>query len=297
MLFTPIYQNYLWGGRRILSHFGREGPSGKVAESWELSALPEGMSLVENGPLRGLSLATLFEKEKKALLGKDPHAEQFPLLIKLIDALENLSIQVHPREGKDEKNEAWLILDAAKDAKLYLGMKESYSTHEIFERLGSKELVSMMQEVPALPGEIIYVPSGRLHAIGAGVLLLEVQQSSNVTYRVYDWERKRPLHLKEAKEAMDCHDLYQPPSSPKLLSRSKVHTQFELLRTPFFVIEKWHLFSNITYSTRPDQCEILFCTKGKNSLVPRGRTLLIPACCSSLEIKSEGSELIRIYPP
>ncbi|MCB1110793.1 MAG: class I mannose-6-phosphate isomerase, partial [Chlamydiia bacterium] len=185
LLFTPVYKDYIWGGRRILERFGRKGPSGKVAESWEISDREEGMSVVENGPLKGKTLHALFLENKEALMGKDVHYQRFPLLLKLIDAQDNLSVQVHPSTGGEAKTESWLILDTEKDALVYAGLKGHFPREEIDAKLPTKEILSLMRTLPVEREEMISIPGGRLHAIGSGILLFEIQQCSNTTYRVY----------------------------------------------------------------------------------------------------------------
>lgn len=297
LLFTPVYKDYIWGGRRILDAFAREGPPGKIAESWEVSDREEGMSVIENGSLKGTSLHSLLLQEKQALMGKDSHHDRFPLLLKLIDAQDNLSVQVHPSTGPEAKTESWLILKGEKDAVVYAGLNERYPKEEIDSKLPTKEILSLMRTLPVKRGDMISIPGGRLHAIGSGTLLFEIQQCSNTTYRVYDWERGRPLHIEEAKKVLRYEDSSYPLISPKLISETPLYRQTELIRTPFFVVEKWELFDSQGWKKRDDQCEMLFCMEGENSLVPVGRTMLIPASCAPIEIETTETIFLRIFLP
>lgn len=297
LLFTPVYKDYIWGGRRILERFGRKGPSGKVAESWEISDREEGMSVVENGPLKGKTLHALFLENKEALMGKDVHYQRFPLLLKLIDAQDNLSVQVHPSTGGEAKTESWLILDTEKDALVYAGLKGHFPREEIDAKLPTKEILSLMRTLPVEREEMISIPGGRLHAIGSGILLFEIQQCSNTTYRVYDWERGRPLHLEAAKSVLLYDDIADPRIPPKVIDESPSFRQTELIRTPYFVVEKWELFTSQKWNSLPNQCEMLFCMQGENSLAPVGRTLLIPAHCPPINIETLGTQLIRVFLP
>lgn len=297
LLFTPVYKDYVWGGRQILEKFGREGPPGKIAESWEISDREEGMSIIENGPLKGTSLHSLFLEKRKELMGRDSHHPRFPLLLKIIDAQDNLSVQVHPSEGSEAKTESWYVIDGEKDAVVYAGLSKNFSAEEIDQKLPTKKILSLMRMLPVKRDDMISIPGGRLHAIGSGTLLFEIQQCSNTTYRVYDWERGRPLHINDAKSVLLYTDAEDPRIPPKLIDETPNYRQTELIRTPYFVVEKWELFSSQKWQKLPDQCAMLFCLEGENSLVPSGRTCLIPASCPPVEILTEGTTLIHVYLP
>lgn len=297
LLFAPVYKDYIWGGNRIEGTFQRQGISGKVAESWEISCHRDGMSVVENGPLKKTTLEDLFEKERKTLMGKQKNLKQFPLLLKLIDAQDNLSVQVHPHKGKEAKTECWLVLDVEKDSVVYAGLKEHYPKEEVIEKLPSKEILSLMRTIPVKKGEMISIPGGRLHAIGSGCLIFEIQQTSNTTYRVYDWERGRPCHLEKAKEVLLYDDVEKPRIPPKLIEETPYYSQVELIRTLFFVVEKWTLTGVQKWQKKDDQCELLFCLEGENSLVPIGRSCLIPAKCTPITIETKKCSFIRVFVP
>ena len=297
LLFIPVYKDYVWGGRQILDRYKREGPPGKVAESWEVSDREEGMSVVENGPLKGKSLHSLLIEDREGLMGRDSHHHRFPLLLKVIDAQDNLSVQVHPSVGEEAKTEAWFILDGEREAAVYAGLNGHFPKEEIDAKLPSDEILSLMRTIPVKQDDMISIPGGRLHAIGSGTLLFEIQQCSNTTYRVYDWGRGRPLHIEEAKSVLLYEDPDDPRIAPKIIDESPKYRQTELIRTPYFVVEKWELFASQTWQKLPNQCEMLFCMEGSNSLVPVGRTSLIPARCSPIEVETEGTVLLRTYLP
>ncbi|QVL57889.1 MAG: hypothetical protein KFB93_02075 [Simkaniaceae bacterium] len=297
LLFVPVYKDYIWGGDRIARCFHRKEISGKVAESWEISCHKDGMSVVENGPLKGKSLEELFETEREALMGKERGRGQFPLLLKVIDAQDNLSVQVHPHKGNEAKSECWVILDVEKDSVVYAGLKNHYPKEEILEKLPSKEILSLMRTISVKKGEMISIPGGRLHAIGSGNLIFEIQQTSNTTYRVYDWGRGRNLHLEEAKEVLLYDDTEDPRISPKLIEETPYYSQMELIRTPLFVVEKWTLNGVQKWQKKENQCEFLFCIEGENSLVPVGRSCLIPASCEPITIETEKCMFIRTFVP
>ncbi|MCB1080572.1 MAG: mannose-6-phosphate isomerase [Chlamydiia bacterium] len=303
LLFKPVYKDYIWGGNRIPKIFHRTGPPGKYAESWEVSDHPDGMSVIENGPLKGLTLHELFLEHKEALMGKDSHFERFPLLIKIIDAAESLSVQVHPNDetaakfGGEAKTESWVVLEAAEKAIVYAGLKANISKEEMLQKLPTKEILSLMRTIPIKKGDVIFIPGGRLHAIGAGSLVFEVQQNSNTTYRVYDYDRGRPLHLEQAKKVMLYDDTEDPLKTPLPLEKTKGYIRTELIRTPYFVIEKWIIHHTIPWEKLEDKMEILFILEGEISLIPMGRSLLLPAHCAPLEIPTRGVTLFRVYLP
>lgn len=297
LFFVPVYKDYIWGGKRICHTFHRKDAVGKVAESWEVSCHPDGMSVVENGPLKGTSLLELFESQREALLGRDARLEQFPLLLKIIDAQDNLSVQVHPSTGKEAKTECWYILDCERDSVVYAGLKDHYSKEEILKKLPNDEILGLMRKIPVQEGEMILIPGGRLHAIGSGCLIFEIQQTSNTTYRVYDWGRGRELHLEEAQKVMRFDDTDNPQMTPKVIDETPDFSQTELIRTPYFVVEKWEIKKGMVWPKKENQCEFLFCVKDKNSLVPVGRSCLIPAACEPPIIETEGSTFIRVFIP
>lgn len=297
LFFVPVYKDYIWGGSRIRETFHRKTATGKVAESWEISCHPDGMSVVENGPLKGKSLQELFETDRDALMGKDADLEQFPLLLKIIDAQDNLSVQVHPSEGKEAKTECWYLLDCQANSVVYAGLKDHFPREDIEKKLPSKEILELLRTVPAQKGAMISIPGGRLHAIGSGCLIFEIQQTSNTTYRVYDWERGRERHLDKAKEVMRYDDTDDPQMTPKVINDNPHYIQTELIRTPYFVVEKWEVKQETKWPKKENQCEFLFCVSGENSLVPMGRSCLIPAACKPLTIETEGTTLIRTFVP
>ena len=209
---SPVFKDYLWGGNRLFQRYGFGKSEDVIAESWQLSAHPAGVCKVQGGSFGGMTFADYLSKTGKEALGwKCQPYERFPLLVKLIDATEKLSIQVHPEdayampyENDYGKNEMWYILDAGEDAYVYLGFERDTTREEVEQRIAEGTLPEILHKVPVKTGDSVFVPAGQIHAIGAGVLILEIQQSSNATYRLYDYNRKdkegqlRPLHLEKA---------------------------------------------------------------------------------------------------
>jgi mannose-6-phosphate isomerase len=210
-LKAPL-KDYLWGGTKLKTDYGKTSDMDKVAESWELSCHKDGKSVIENGKYQGLTLEDWIEKAGKAVLGTHAQRfEYFPLLIKLIDAKGNLSVQVHPDneyalrvEGEYGKTEMWYIVDCEPGAQLIYGFKQEISKAEFEQRIKENTLLEVCNQVPVHKGDVFFINSGTLHAIGKGILICEIQQNSNTTYRVYDYGRvgkdgkPRELHVKKA---------------------------------------------------------------------------------------------------
>ena len=221
----PTCKDYLWGGHRLVEEYGIDYPGDICAEAWVLSCHPDGPCYVENGADQGCTLAEYVEKHGKAILGtKAENMEYFPLLTKLIDARDNLSVQVHPsddyalsREGQYGKTEMWYVLDAEPGAVLYQGFKEEITKEEFEERIKNNTLTEVVNPVQVKKGDVIFIAPGTLHAIGKGILIAEVQQNSNLTYRVYDYGRvgadgkPRQLHIEKA---LEVTKLEKPGSIP-----------------------------------------------------------------------------------
>lgn len=257
LLFEPVLKDYIWGGRGLETRLGRELPPDKdIAESWEIAAHENGNVRVANGPLAGETLAELHGRFGVQLVGRRGawalERERFPLLIKLLDANRNLSVQVHPdddyareHEGNElGKTEMWVILHADKDAAIILGVKEHTTPEAFREALESGRLEQHLHEIPVRSGDFVCVPSGSLHAILGGVLIAEIQQNSDVTYRVYDWNRvghdgqPRPLHVEQAMEVINFAQVEPNLPAPRPLSSDQAGVRrWELCRNAYFVVE------------------------------------------------------------
>ena len=210
----PSCKDYLWGGTRLRTEFGIEYDKDPLAESWELSCHPDGPSYIVNGEYAGKTLQEYIDAKGKEILGTDCQSfEQFPVLIKFIDAKKDLSIQVHPdntyalkNEGQYGKTEMWYVVDAEPGAFLYYGFRQQITREEFARRIEDNTLPEVLNAVPVCKGDCFYIPSGTVHAIGKGILIAEVQQNSDVTYRVYDYDRRdatgkpRQLHTEQAED-------------------------------------------------------------------------------------------------
>lgn len=244
IVFRPLFMERPWGGRRLAERFGKAlPPEAPIGESWELVDRPDAASVVTEGPLAGTTLGDLW-RHRRGLFGaraaRAPE-ERFPLLVKLLDAHEVLSVQVHPpaahaaRLGGEPKSETWLVLDATPDAHIFAGFRAG-TTREAFEAAlaAGEDISRFLHRIDVRPGDAIHIPSGRIHALGPGCLILEVQQNSDTTYRVFDWNRPgldgclRELHVHESLASIDFADVeptLDPPAGD-LLS----HTDWFALR-------------------------------------------------------------------
>ena len=245
LTFQPIFQERVWGGCNLESLFGKSLPAGKrIGESWEISDRPEASSLIANGPLAGLSLRWLMEEHADELLGDVPDRNgRFPWLAKLLDAEADLSVQVHPPTeiahmlGGESKTEAWYIAHAAANARIIAGLPENMNRAAFTERLGQPGFADCLHELPAEANKALFIPSGRLHALGAGTVVFEIQENSDTTYRVYDWDRTgldgepRDLHVERALESIDFSDTTPTLTTPKW-ETAKSHCLFRIAHQP-----------------------------------------------------------------
>ena len=229
IVFAPIYQERPWGGRALQEHFGRPlQPGALIGEAWEVVDRPEAQSVVRAGAYEEATLHSLWKDHRAAVFGEAAiESERFPLLIKLLDARETLSVQVHPprleagNNGAEPKNEWWYILEAEPGAAVYAGFKTGVDRVALEHALKTGEVEALLHRIPVKKGDSIYIPVGRCHAIGAGCLIAEVQQNSDTTYRIFDWNRvgldgkARPLHIAESLACIAFSD-HEPSLEPPL---------------------------------------------------------------------------------
>jgi mannose-6-phosphate isomerase len=216
LILTPIYRRYLWGGRRFESAFGRRlAEPGPYAESWQLVDRGDDQSIVAAGPLAGTSLGTLVRSHGRDLLGRHAPLASFPLLFKFLDACQDLSVQVHPDDERAAargtpdlgKTEAWYVIDSLPGSRIYAGLRAGVTRDHLAEALRAGRCDDVIHAFPVHAGDCIFIPAGTVHAIGAGLLVAEIQQSSDVTFRLHDWNRvgpdgqPRPLHVEEGLDA------------------------------------------------------------------------------------------------
>ena len=231
-------KDYLWGGNRLVSEYGKQSAGEVTAESWELSCYPGSESVIVNGEFAGRTLTEYISESGKRVLGKNCEKfEDFPILIKLIDAKQDLSIQVHPsdeyalrNEGQYGKTEMWYIIDAKEDAFLYYGFNRKVSKEEFRKRIEEQTLTEVLNAYPVSTGDVVFIEAGTVHAIGEGILLAEIQQNSNLTYRVYDYGRRdkdgnlRELHVEKALEVTDLNPVKRIPRPEPHIGMCKYFT-------------------------------------------------------------------------
>lgn len=315
--FQPLYKYRIWGGEKLKTELGKNYSENLIGESWEISDVNNDETLVTEGPLKGLTLKQLTERFKGDFLGETVYTafgNNFPLLIKFIDAKTPLSIQVHPsneiaksRHNSFGKNEMWYVMQAEKKAELIIGFKEDLSPKQYEQYLKDGKILDVMNHEVVSKGDTFYIPTGRVHAIGAGVLLAEIQQTSDITYRIYDYDRvdnttgeKRELHNDLAKDVIDfsVHDTY------KTHYNKTVNQSNTLVHSPYFKTNFLKVEGNITkdYSNL-DSFVIYMCVDGntqikwKNDIftLKKGETLLLPASIKNISLSSTSCELLEVY--
>ena len=215
MKLAPAVKEIIWGGDKLKREYGKTAPFDKLAESWELTVRTDGMNVIENGEYAGMELGAFIDKAGYGVIGEGYDGDRFPLLIKFIDACDKLSIQVHPsdeyslkNEGEFGKTEMWYIVDANEGAELVYGLSKDYTPDAFEAAVKDNTVEKFMNRVKVKPGDVYFIPAGLVHAIGAGILICEIQQNSNVTYRVYDYGRlgkdgkPRETHVEKAKDVI-----------------------------------------------------------------------------------------------
>ncbi len=300
LVFKPVYKRYLWGGKRIATHFKRSDTPEVCAESWETSAHVDGHSVVAEGVFAGHTLADLAARHGAPLTGTAAVNQNiFPLLCKIIEAHDLLSVQVHPNDdnahltGGAPKTEVWVVLDATPDAKLYAGLKPDTTPEQLRTALAQGEVASYLNELPVKAGQALFIPGGMVHAIGKGCLIYEVQQNSNTTWRLFDWNRidadnqPRQLHIEESFKSIDWN--LPPPAiceTPLLPGMPNSAPQwFDIAACKHFKVSRLDLTRSFTRVLDGTTFNVLFVIDGSvtiesgghNRKLSPGDSLLLPA--------------------
>ena len=306
--FEPLLKQTLWGGDKIIPFKHLDTQMERVGESWEISGVNGSETIVATGQDKGKSLNQLVSEQKEKLVGKDNYerfGDEFPLLIKFIDACQDLSIQVHPddetahRLGKTHgKTEMWYVLESAPGAMLYNGLKKKITPEEYEEMVENDTITDALARYEVSEGDVFFIPAGRIHAIGAGCFVAEIQQTSDVTYRIYDYNRKdkngnyRELHTKEAAESIDFR-IYNNQHITYELSKNE---GVQVVSCPHFTTAVYDLTEPMTLDySELDSFVILIAVKGQGKLIcedeeitfQMGNTVLLPA--TTQEVKVEGN--------
>ncbi len=306
LTFQPIFQERIWGGRKIADLFGKKLPPNlRIGESWEIVDRPDAQSVVRDGEFQGKTLHEVWIQHHRDVFGDLAEAPRFPLLIKLLDAAEELSLQVHPPEkvaaklGGEAKTECWYVAAAEPEAELFVGFREGVTRAQFEKSIGEGSAGDHVHRIKVKPGDAMFLPAGRFHAVGAGNLLIEVQQNSDTTYRVFDWNRvddrgnPRQLHVDQALESIDFNDI-----TPELIKpKNEI-----LVRHELFEIQKWNLDAPRQVAP-PGQFAIVCCLTGSVSCVnvnlAPAEFFLIPASLRDRQVhpRAKGSTLLRVTIP
>lgn len=314
--FRPILKEKIWGGHKLHNKSNSHLSQKKIGESWEVSTVDGNVSIVENRNFSGKSLQDLIEDYKDLLLGKSVYQRfqnDFPILIKFIEAKENLSLQLHPddalskkRHNSFGKTEMWYIVDHEKDARLFVDFKKSITVSEYQDLLNQGKLESALNSIKVNSGDAFFIKPGVVHAIGAGVFLAEIQQTSEITYRLFDWNRKdndgntRELHTELALDAID----FTGNTNFQIQYESKSNSKVPLADTPYFKTNVLDIEGELVLDYAEVDSFIIFMNVGENEAVfvynsveyqlSSRETMLIPACVQALELKSQGTKLLEI---
>ena len=313
--FEPLYKDYIWGGRKLES-LGKTLPDGIVAESWEIASHPDGTGVVSNGKFKGESLNKLVIEHGPKLLGsaiyKDKNTK-FPLLIKLIDANRDLSVQVHPNDdyayinenGELGKNEMWYVIDTESGAKLVSGVKDGITKQDFKAAVKSGTIAECLNFIEVFPGDCINVPAGLIHAIGAGCLICEIQQNSNTTYRVYDYDRTdaagntRTLHIEKALDVIDFEVGEGSSTLGLTVTKGYIERTF-LVANKYFAVEKINMSGSMTEDTNGERFHCYTVLNGSitinKEIIKTGHSCLIPASVGIYSIYGT-AVLIKSYVP
>lgn len=318
--FKPVLREVIWGGSALHERFGKESKPGKnIGESWEISGMTGESSVVANGFLKGNTLEEIIEIYMGDLIGDAPFERfgtEFPLLIKLIDARDTLSIQVHPgdqlafeRHHAWGKTEMWYVLDVVNDAVIYTGFRHKTSKEEYLKHLDAKSLKSIVNSTAVKPGDAFFIPAGMVHSIGAGVILTEIQQTSDVTYRIYDWDRvdssgkQREMHTELALDAinfdLDTNGLIRETPEVnrplKLADCRYFHTSIIRINVP--VIKDYSLKDSFVIYICTESTVLVECF-GNTEKISAGETILIPASADNVTLIPVGTAtLLEVFIP
>lgn len=304
--FDNIYVNKIWGGRD-LEEFRTNLPSGKIGESFDIVSSEDKDSIIINGEFKGEKLSDVLKKYKGKIVGNFVDYSKFPLLVKIINANLDLSLQVHPddeyaekKENSSGKTEAWYILRAQGNAKLIIGLKDEKFKKEVLENLGKSEIKKYLKEVNVKEGEVYLIESGLIHSIGKGITLIEIQQNSDLTYRIYDFGRKRELHLEKAKDVIDFG-----LNVGKIVGETKKSNGCEITKYidgKHFILEKIKIDKILKEKSDVGRFYIYTCVNGEGSILYKnrketisiGESVLIPATLGDYIIEGK-LELLKYY--
>lgn len=314
LVFKPILKDRIWGGEKLRSLLNKDITTQTTGESWEISTVPGDVSVVVNGVFSGVTLNELLQKYPREILGTivyERFGNQFPLLFKFLDARDDLSIQLHPndelakkRHNSFGKTEMWYIMQADEGAEIIVGFKEESSAEKYLYHLEHKSLPTILNKIPVKKGDVFFLNPGTIHAIGAGVVIAEIQQTSDVTYRVYDWDRvdtngnSRELHIDQALDAI-TYDVVQAQRKYE----SKANTSSLVVDCSYFTTNVIPLDGKMNFNKDGKSFTVLVCTEGEFYVVidsylkhsfKKGDTVLLPAALTDFELVGKAT-LLEIF--
>lgn len=313
-LLFPAGKDNLWGGERLKTEYNKQIDMKPLAETWECSTHPDGPSIVMTGPYRGKTLSQVIALEPEIMGTKFSEEKEFPILVKFIDAMKDLSIQVHPDdeyarkyEHQNGKTEMWYILDAKEGASIIYGF-EHETDEKVFRRsLENGTILNNVHRENVKKGDTFLIPAGTIHAICSGVLLAEIQESSNVTYRVYDYDRvdknnkKRELHVDKAVDVLDFSKLELSKKISRITKYRKGYSEELLCRCKFFETKKYNVFDKLKLDITKSSFHVLLCIEGGGCMkdesgkevltFSKGDCMFLPACDRSYTVKGNVSLL------
>ncbi|WP_417362071.1 type I phosphomannose isomerase catalytic subunit [Galbibacter sp.] len=314
--FSPIFKEYLWGGAKLKEVLAKDVNTETASESWEISAVEGNVSQVSNGDLQGKNLQELMDTYTSDLLGKSVYERfgtKFPILIKFIDARLDLSVQLHPhddlakeRHNSFGKTEMWHVMQADPGSKLIVGFNQELTKESYLEHLEKGQLLEILNQEVVEAGDTYFINTGKVHAIGAGILLAEIQQTSDITYRIYDYERKdkdgntRELHTELAVDAID----YSLKDDFKVNYQKQSNTTNSMVNCPYFVTNYLNVVgSYVKQLVNRDSFTIYICVAGKAQIkigehtenLSMGQTVLVPAAVNEAVISAADAKILEVY--
>ncbi len=317
LTFQPLFKRYLWGGRRLGDVLHKTiGPETDYAESWEIADHRQGQSIVANGPLAGTTLHELVATRGSELLGRHAPQSRFPLIFKYLDCQRDLSVQVHPNDAAAAllnppdlgKTEAWLVLAANPGSRIYAGLQSDCGKAALASAIDAGQIEACLHSFAAAPGQCVFIPAGTVHALGAGLVVAEIQQASDTTYRLYDWNRLGPdgqprqLHIRESLDAIDDTAIAIKPREPQ--STDRPHVQ-RLVACDKFILDRWQLSGEPATIGGDNRFHILSVLSGTLNLTAPaqlslsiGQTALLPASLGPTSITTTApATAIDMYLP
>lgn len=308
----PAFKDYLWGGTRLITELGKDSELRPLAESWELSAHTDGPSTIADGEFAGMSFREFIKCNPQSMGTAYQGENEFPILIKLIDAKQSLSIQVHPYEDYAQrvehehgKTEMWVVLDSEPGAFIYYGFEHAISKEEMRRRIEDGSLTDVLHRAPCKAGDVFFIPAGTIHAIGAGLLIAEIQQSSNATYRVFDFGRlgadgkPRELHIQKALDVTTTAPV-TANAAPVQVADTPEYRLSTLVSCDYFTTCRLDLSGCFNTEISDESFTAALCVDGGMKLrsgalsleLKRGETAFLPASCGSVSFEGNGSVLL-----